>query len=72
MGAVWEELQERRTLAAEICGQWSPMGGTHAGPREELLSLRRKAAAETTWDELTAVPIPCLLHHWRMEVENWK
>lgn len=45
-----------------------PWEGPHAGTGEGLLSLRRKAAAETMCNELTVVPIPCLLHHWRKEV----
>lgn len=44
----------------EVCGQWSPMEGPHAGPGEGLLSLRKKAATETITDELEVISTPCL------------
>lgn len=73
-GPMWEQFVKncrREGLTLEkFVDSGLPWKAAHAGPGEGLQSLRRKAAVETTWDGLTVVPIPCILHHWRKEVEN--
>jgi len=61
-GAVREELHPvGRTHVGEACGELSPVGGTfilEQGKSVKNPPPEEEGAAEITWDELTATPIP--------------